>query len=65
MNNAVLIKDKVLLTVEEAVAYFGIGQAKVRELTNSGNCPFVVWNGNKRLIKRKQMEEFLNNSYSI
>lgn len=42
------------------IDYCGIGRAKIRELTDNNDCPFVIWNGNKRLIKRKQMEDLLN-----
>lgn len=59
------IKDKYLLTIKEAVQYFNIGENKLRELTNDQNCTFVLWNGNKRLIKRKEFEEFLDSSYSF
>lgn len=53
------------LTLEEAVAYFGIGQTKIKQMTNSEDCPFVLWNGTKRLVKRKKMEEYLDNLYSL
>ncbi|MBE5035742.1 excisionase [Gallibacter intestinalis] len=59
------IKDKYLLTIKEAVQYFNIGENKLRELTNDQNCTFVLWNGNKRLIKRKEFEVFLDSSYSF
>ena len=55
----------VNLSLEEAAAYFGIGINKLRDMTNEENCPFVLWNGNKRLIKRKQLERFLETAYSI
>lgn len=45
--------------------YFGIGQNKLRELTDSNNCPYVIWCGNKRLIKRKLFAEYLEKQYSI
>ena len=45
--------------MEEAAAYFGIGINKLREMTNEDNCPFVLWNGSKRMIKRKAFEKFL------
>lgn len=57
--------EKVLLTLEEASAYFGIGMAKIREMTDDENCKLVVWNGTKRLIKRRAMEKYLDNTYSI
>ena len=51
--------EKANLTLEEASMYFGIGQNKIRELTNSDNCPYVIWCGSKRLIKRKLFAEYL------
>ena len=61
----VAIADKALLTLEEASKYFNIGINKLRAMTNEENCPYVVWNGSKRLIKRKPFEEYLYSSYSI
>ena len=57
--------QKLNLTVEEAVAYSGIGRDKLRELTNSESCPFVFWVGSKRLIRRKQFEEFIEKTKMI
>lgn len=57
--------EKANLSLEEAAAYFGIGINKLRDMTNDENCSFVLWNGNKRLIKRKQLERFLETAYSI
>lgn len=57
--------EKANLSLEEAAAYFGIGINKLRDMTNDENCPFVLWNGNKRQIKRKQFERFLETAYSI
>ena len=61
----VAIADKALLTLEEAAKYFNIGINKLRIMTNEENCPYVIWNGSKRLIKRKPFEEYLYSSYSI
>lgn len=57
--------EKANLSLEEAAAYFGIGINKLRDMTNDESCSFVLWNGNKRLIKRKQLERFLETAYSI
>ena len=57
--------EKANLNLEEAAAYFGIGINKLRDMTNDEHCPFVLWNGNKRLIKRKQLERVLETAYSI
>lgn len=56
---------KSTLTIEEAAAYSGIGQQKLRELTNDENCLFVLWIGSKRLIKRRELDDFISRMYSI
>lgn len=59
------IWEKANLTVEEASLYSGVGRNKIREISDNGDCDFVLWVGNKRLIKRKKFEEYLENSFSI
>jgi excisionase family DNA binding protein len=65
MAESIPIWHKTLLTLEEAAAYSGIGTGKLRELSNDENCSFVVWNGRKRLLKRKELDEFIRVAYSI
>lgn len=65
MAEKVPVWEKVNLTLEEAAAYFGIGVNKLREMTSDEACPYVLWNGSKRLIKRKVLERYLEQSYSI
>ena len=57
--------EKALLTLDEAAEYFGIGLNKLRDMTNEENCPFVLFNGTKRLIKRKLFYDYLEQAYSI
>lgn len=57
--------EKSNLTLEEAAAYSGIGINKLRTLSDEEDCPFVLWVGNKRLLKRKKLDEFLDGAYSI
>jgi len=57
--------EKATLTLEEAAAYSNVGINKIRELSNDKDCQFVLFVGNKRLIKRKQFERYLEQSYSI
>ena len=59
------IWERKWLTIEEAAAYCGIGSRKLREMSDSEFCPFVLWNGSKRLIKRRKLDEYLDNAYSI
>lgn len=65
MEDKVPVWEKANLSLEEAAAYFGIGINKLRDMSNDENCPFVLWNGSKQLIKRKALEKYLESSYSI
>ncbi len=64
-DNMVPLWEKSNLTLEEAAAYSGVGINKLRQISDDEGCPFVLWVGNKRLLKRKKLDEFLENSYSI
>lgn len=64
-ENNIPICEKMNLTLDEAANYFNIGINKLRELSNTPDCEFVLWVGNKRLIKRKKMELFLEKAFSI
>ena len=59
------IYQKQNLTIEEAAVYSNIGRNKLRQLTDDEKCVFVLWVGEKRLIKRKQFDEFIEKAYFI
>ena len=59
------IWEKSNLTVEEAASYSGIGRDKIKEISNGDNCPFVLWIGTKRLIKRKQFDAYIDKMFSL
>ena len=65
MRREIPIWEKSNLTLEEAAAYSGIGINKLRKLTESEQCSFVLWNGTKRLIKRRKLDEYMYRMYSI
>ncbi len=62
-KNAVPVWNKYALTLDEAALYFGIGKNRLREMTDSQNNPYVIWVGNKRLIKRESFEKYLETLY--
>ena len=62
MEGKVSIENKVLLTIEEAAAYSGVGEKKIRSLVQMPHCTFVLYNGKKILIKRERFEKYLLNS---
>ena len=59
------IWEKSNLTVEEAASYSGIGMGKIKEISNDDRCPFVLWVGTKRLIKRRQFDAYIDKMFSI
>ena len=59
------VGQKSNLTIEEAAKYSGIGIIKLREMTEKSDCPFVLWVGRKRLIKRREFDEYIDRTYSI
>ena len=65
MKKEVPIWHKANLTINEAAAYSNIGLSKLRELTESEDCNFVLWVGNKRLIKRVLFDKYLSEIYSV
>lgn len=57
--------EKCLLTVDEAAVYSGMGRDKIKEISNDDRCPFVLWIGSKRMIKRRLFDEYINEMFSI
>ena len=45
--------------------YSGIGMNKLRELTKSQFCDFVLYVGKKTLIKRVPFEEYINHATEV
>lgn len=59
------IKDKINLTIEEAAAYSNIGINRIDEMAKRPDCPFVLYIGRKKLIKRKEFERFLEKAFEL
>lgn len=64
-NKDVPIERKLTLTVQEAAEYSNIGQNKINRLLKTPNCPFALYVGAKKLVKRKEFEEFISNIFEI
>lgn len=55
------ISEKYTLTIEEASKYFRIGENKLRKLAEENlNANWVLMNGNRIQIKRKQFEKIID-----
>lgn len=64
-DKKVPISNKVTLTIEEAAEYSNIGQNRISNLLKAPNCSFVLYVGKKKLVKRKEFEQFISSSIFI
>jgi len=56
---------KVTLIIREAAEYSNIGINKIDSLLRTPNCPFVLYVGTKKLVKRKEFEQFISQKLII
>ena len=55
------IWERYTLTIEEASKYFRIGENKLRRLADENkNADWLIMNGNRIQIKRKQFEKIID-----
>ena len=60
-NTDVPIWEKYTLTIEEASKYFRIGEKKLRKIAEEiQTASWVIMNGNRVQIKRKQFEKIID-----
>ena len=59
------IDRKMLLSIREAAEYSNIGINKIDELLKQPNCPFVLFVGTKKLVKRKAFEANIEGKVAI
>lgn len=53
------------LTIKETAEYSNIGINKIEALLKQPNCPFVLYVGTRKLVKRKEFEEYIRNKIII
>lgn len=56
---------KMTLTIKEATAYSNIGINKIDSMLRSPNCPFVLFVGTKKLVKRREFEQYISRTMAI
>lgn len=59
------IDRKAVLTIKEAVEYSHIGRDKLYSITKNPLCPFVIYIGRKRCIKRKEFDKYIESKKVI
>lgn len=62
---AVPIEKKINLTIKEAAEYSNIGINKIADLLRNPMCNFVLYVGNRKLVKRKEFEQYLSTRREI
>jgi len=65
MENKVPIHLKMTLTIREAAEYSNIGINKIDNMLRTPNCPFVLFVGTKKLVKRKEFEQYISGKLII
>ena len=56
---------KMNLTIKEAAEYSNIGINKIDSMLRSPNCPFVLFVGTRKLVKRKEFEQYISDKFVI
>lgn len=64
-NVKIPICEKVALTIEEAAEYSNIGQNRLSTLLKEPRCTFVLYVGKKKLVKRREFDQFISKSIQI
>ena len=59
-KNTVPIYHKITLSIKEANDLTGIGINRIEAHLREPNCPFVLFLGTKKMVKRKEFEEYLS-----
>ena len=62
---SVPIHLKVTLTIKEAAEYSNIGINKIDSMLRMKGCPFVLYVGSKKLVKRREFEAYLSQTLII
>ena len=61
MNYKIPISEKYVLSITEASQYFRIGETKLRRfIEEHKDAEWVIMNGNRIQIKRKQFEKIID-----
>jgi hypothetical protein len=64
-ENTVPLWERPILTFPEASQLFGIGINRLRRMAMEPDCDYVIWIGQRKMIKRVKFNDYLMNSYSV
>lgn len=64
-SESVPIHLKLTLSIKEASEYSNIGINKIDAMLKQPDCPFVLYVGSKKLVKRKEFEAYISSKLII
>lgn len=65
-KNQIPLWEKYTLTIEEAAQYFQIGESKLRRLLEQNpDDEYILYNGNRKQIKRQLFEKYIDRCSAI
>ena len=64
-SESVPIHLKLTLSIKEASEYSNIGINKIDAMLKQPNCPFVLYVGSKKWVKRKEFEAYISSKLII
>lgn len=65
VEEKVPIYQKMTLTIKEAAEYSNIGINKIELMLKQPNCPFVLFVGTRKLVKRREFEKYIREKVVI
>ncbi len=64
-QDEVPIQEKLLLTIKEAALYSNIGINRIDAMLREEGCPFVLFVGSKKLVKRREFENYISERFVV
>lgn len=64
-QDEVPIQEKLLLTIKEAALYSNIGINRIDAMLREEGCPFVLFVGSRKLVKRREFENYISDRFVV
>lgn len=64
-NMIVPINEKLLLTIKETALYSNIGINRIDAMLREEGCPFVLFVGSRKLVKRREFENYISERFVV
>ena len=64
-QDEVPIQEKLLLTIKEAALYSNIGINRIDAMLREEGCPFVLFVGSRKLVKRREFENYISKRFAV